>query len=84
MTEVLANDAIVPYPLSSALDANQKGGRSIQVPPAPERACQMFTAEQYRAKAAEFNAFLANTPPGYFESPAVNNLDSALGCGTDN
>jgi hypothetical protein len=26
------------------------------------RACQMFTAEQYRAKAAEFRAFLTNIP----------------------
>ena len=28
----------------------------------PERACQMFTAEQYRAKAAEFRAFLSIVP----------------------
>jgi hypothetical protein len=32
------------------------------LPPAVERTCQMFTAEQYRAKAAEFRAFLTNTP----------------------
>jgi hypothetical protein len=32
------------------------------LPLATERACQMFTAEQYRAKAAEFRAFLTNTP----------------------
>jgi hypothetical protein len=31
------------------------------LPLATERACQMFTAEQYRAKAAEFRAFLTNT-----------------------
>ena len=28
------------------------------LPLATERACQMFTAQQYRAKAAEFRAFL--------------------------
>jgi hypothetical protein len=32
------------------------------LPPAVERACQMFAAEQYRAKAAEFRAFVTNTP----------------------
>ena len=31
------------------------------LPLARERACQMFTAQQYRAKAAEFRAFLTNT-----------------------
>jgi len=53
-----------PYPLSSALDANQDAGRreTNSGPACPERACHMFTAEQYRAKAAEFNALLANTP----------------------
>jgi hypothetical protein len=30
------------------------------LPLATERACQMFTAEQYRAKAAEFRALLTN------------------------
>jgi hypothetical protein len=30
------------------------------LPPAVERACQMFTAEQFRAKAAEFRALLTN------------------------
>src|SRR5258705_4022031 len=32
------------------------------LPPGVERACQMFTAEQFRAKAAEFRAFLTNRP----------------------
>jgi hypothetical protein len=30
------------------------------LPPAGERACQMFTADQFRAKAAEFRAMLTN------------------------
>jgi hypothetical protein len=32
------------------------------LPPAVERMCRMFTAEQYRAKAAEFRALLTNAP----------------------
>ncbi len=34
------------------------GRRLVVLPLATERACQMFTAQQYRAKAAEFRAFL--------------------------
>jgi hypothetical protein len=34
----------------------------------------MFTAEQYRAKAAEFNAFLANTPRSPNETSEFRNL----------
>jgi hypothetical protein len=30
------------------------------LPPAVERACQMFTADQFRAKAAEFRGLLTN------------------------
>jgi hypothetical protein len=36
--------------------------RPVVLPPGVEGACQMFTAEQYRAKAAEFRALLTNTP----------------------
>ena len=32
------------------------------LPPAVERACQMFTAEQFRAKAAEFRTSIARSP----------------------
>src|SRR6476620_10583989 len=35
--------------------------RPVVLPLARERACQMFAAQQYRAKAAEFRAFLTNT-----------------------
>jgi hypothetical protein len=34
--------------------------RPVVLPPAGERACQMFTADQFRAKAAEFRAMLTN------------------------
>ena len=34
----------------------------------------MFTAEQYRAKAAEFNALLANTPSSLTETNELRNL----------
>lgn len=34
----------------------------------------MFTAEQYRAKAAEFNAFLADTPRSANETSEFRNL----------
>ena len=34
----------------------------------------MFTAEQYRAKAAEFNSFLANTPRSPNETSEFRNL----------
>jgi hypothetical protein len=42
---------------------------------ATERACQMFTAEQYRAKAAEFTAFLANTPRSQKETSEFRDLE---------
>jgi hypothetical protein len=35
---------------------------------------EMFTAEQYRAKAAEFNAFLANSPRSPNETSEFRNL----------
>jgi hypothetical protein len=45
------------------------------LPPAVERACQMFTAEQYRAKAAEFRAFLTNTPRSPNETKEFRDLE---------
>jgi hypothetical protein len=42
---------------------------------ATERACQMFTAEQYRAKAAEFRAFLTNTPRSPNETREFRDLE---------
>jgi len=42
---------------------------------ATERACQMFTAEQYRAKAAEFRAFLTNTPRSPKETREFRDLE---------
>jgi hypothetical protein len=45
------------------------------LPPAVERACQMFTAEQYRAKAAEFSAFLTNTPRSPKETSEFRDLE---------
>ena len=45
------------------------------LPPAVERAYQMFTAEQYRAKAAEFRAFLTNTPRSPKETREFRDLE---------
>ena len=45
------------------------------LPLATERACQMFTAEQYRAKAAEFRAFLTNTSRSPNETREFRNLE---------
>jgi hypothetical protein len=45
------------------------------LPPAVERACQMFTAEQYRAKAAEFRALLTNTPRSPNETKEFRDLE---------
>jgi hypothetical protein len=41
----------------------------------PEGACQMFTAEQYRAKAAEFRALLTNTPRSPNETKEFRDLE---------
>ena len=43
--------------------------------PAVERVCQMFAAEQYRAKAAEFTAFLTNTPRSPNETREFRHLE---------
>src|SRR6476619_1659115 len=51
------------------------GRRPVVLPPAVERAYQMFTAEQYRAKAAEFRAFLANTPRSPNETREFRHLE---------
>ena len=48
------------------------------VPLATERACQMFTAQQYRAKAAEFRAFLTHTPRSQKETREFLHLEHAL------
>jgi hypothetical protein len=45
------------------------------LPLATGRACQMFTAEQYRAKAAEFKAFLTNTPRSPNETSEFRDLE---------
>ena len=45
------------------------------LPLATERACQMFTAEQYRAKAAEFRAFLTNIPRSPNETREFRDLE---------
>jgi hypothetical protein len=42
---------------------------------AAERACQMFTAEQYRAKAAEFRALLTDTPCSPNETREFRDLE---------
>src|SRR5256886_13641350 len=42
---------------------------------ATERACQMFTAEQYRAKAAEFRTLLINTPRSPTETSELRDLE---------
>jgi hypothetical protein len=40
-----------------------------------ERAYQMFSAEQYQAKAAEFRALLMNTPRSLNETSELRNLE---------
>jgi hypothetical protein len=45
------------------------------LPRAVERACQMFTAEQYRAKAAEFRALLTNRPRSPNETKEFRELE---------
>ena len=45
------------------------------LPPAVERACQMFTAEQFRAKAAEFRALLTNTARSPNETREFRDLE---------
>ena len=45
------------------------------LPLARERACQMFTAQQYRAKAAEFRAFLTNTSRSPNETREFRDLE---------
>jgi hypothetical protein len=45
------------------------------LPLATERACQMFTAEQYRAKAAEFRALLTNTSRSPNETSEFRDLE---------
>jgi hypothetical protein len=47
--------------LSSNASAIHEPAGKAPILPATERARQMFTAEQYRAKAAEFKAFLTDT-----------------------
>jgi hypothetical protein len=45
------------------------------LPPGVERACQMFTAEQFRAKAAEFRALLTNTARSPNETREFRDLE---------
>ena len=70
--------AIVPIcvegrPISATHGAGKE--RPVVLPPAVERACQMFTAEQYRAKAAEFRASLTNTPRSPNETREFRDLE---------
>jgi hypothetical protein len=44
-------------------------------PAGTERACQMFTAKQYRAKAAEFKAFLTDIPRSPSEIKEFRDLE---------
>jgi len=45
------------------------------LPPAVERACQMFTADQFRAKAAEFRALLTNVARSPNETREFRDLE---------
>jgi hypothetical protein len=70
--------AIVPIcvehrPISATHGAGKE--ETLVLPPAVERACQMFTAEQYRAKAAEFRALLTNTPRSPNETKEFRDLE---------
>jgi hypothetical protein len=70
--------AIVPIcvehrPISATHGAGKE--ETLVLPPAVERACQMFTAEQYRAKAAEFSALLTNTPRSPNETKEFRDLE---------
>jgi hypothetical protein len=47
------------------------------LPPAVERACEMFTAEQYRTKAAEFKALLTNAPRSPSETKEFRELEQS-------
>ena len=47
------------------------------LPLATERACQMFTAQQYRAKAAEFRALLTNAPRSKNETREFRELEQS-------
>jgi hypothetical protein len=47
------------------------------LPPVVERACEMFTAEQYRAKAAEFRALLTNAPRSKNETREFRELEQS-------
>jgi hypothetical protein len=70
--------AIVPIcvehrPISATHGVGKE--ETLVLPPAVERACQMFTAEQYRAKAAEFRALLTNTPRSSNETKEFRDLE---------
>jgi hypothetical protein len=45
------------------------------LPAGVERMCRMFTAEQYRAKAAEFRALLTNAPRSPNETREFRDLE---------
>jgi hypothetical protein len=47
----------------------------VALPPAVERVGQMFTAQQYRARAAEFRAFLTNIPRSPNETRECRDLE---------
>jgi hypothetical protein len=56
-------------------DSRRRKGRPVVLRLATERACQMFTAQQYRAKAAEFRSFLANAPRSPNETSEFRDLE---------
>src|SRR5213083_2521571 len=52
----------------------RQGRRPVVLPPAMERARKMSSAQQYRAKAAEFRALLTNTPRSPNETRDLRDL----------
>jgi hypothetical protein len=69
--------AIVPIcmRIDQLVQPTAPAGGEVVLPPAVERACQMFTAEQYRAKAADFRALLTNTPRSPNETKEFRDLE---------
>src|SRR4029453_17925142 len=60
-------------PINATHGAGKK--ETSRAPLATERACQIFTGEQYRAKAAEFRALLTNIPRSPNETRELRNLE---------
>src|SRR5437870_2450316 len=76
----LANCAIVAICVHHRpikCNRRRRQGGDQMLPPAVERACEMFTAEQYRAKAAEFRALLTNAPRSKNETREFRELEQS-------